>query len=93
MGNFCYKKNIKLDKSKPNSFRHNFKNFNATHFDFKLKNTDWNATPEIDKKDIDLSFSKFLSNFNNLLSQYVPLKKLSNKEIKTLRNPGLQEEF
>ena len=44
---------------------------------------------EIDKKDIDLSFSKFLSNFNNLLLQYAPLKKLSNKEIKTLRKPWI----
>ena len=88
-GQFLLQKNVTLDKSKPNSFGHNFKNFNAAHFDFELKNTDWNATLEIDKKDIDLSFSKFLSNFNNLLLQYAPLKKLSNKEIKTLRKPWI----
>ena len=88
-GQLLLQKNIKLDKSKPISFRHNFKNFNAAHFDFELKSTDWNATLEIDKKDIDLSFSKFLSNFNNLLLQYAPLKKLSNKEIKTLRKPWI----
>ena len=84
---FLLQKDIKIDKSKPNLFRQNFKNFNETLFDFKLRQIDWNTIPEIDKEETDTSFNNFLLTFNNLLEQHAPLKKLSNKEIKTLKKP------
>ena len=50
---------------------------------------DWNIILEIDKKEIDTSFNNFLLTFNNLLQQHAHLKKLSNKEIKTLKRPWI----
>ena len=46
---------------------------------------DWNAILEIDKKEIDVPSKNFLLIFNNLIQQHAPLKKLSNKKIKTLK--------
>ena len=64
---FLLQKDRKIDKSKPNVFRHNFKNSDETLFDFKLRQMDWNKILEIDKKEIDASFNNFLLTFNNLL--------------------------
>ena len=87
---FCLlQKDIKVHKSKPNLFRHNFKNLNEALFDFQLRQTDWNTILEIDKKEIDSSFNNFLLTFNRLLQEHVPLKKVSNKEIKILKKPWI----
>ena len=72
---FLLKKDIKLQQNNQKLFRHNIKNSNDAQFDFKLKNTDWIIILEADKKDIDISFNKFILRFNNLLQQHAPLKK------------------
>ena len=86
---FLLKKDIKLQDTNQKLFQYNFKNFNDTQFDFELKNIDWNTILEDDKKDIDMSFKKFLLRFNNLLQQHAPLKNLSNKDIKTMKKPWI----
>ena len=70
------KKDIKLQHTIQILFRHNLKNFNDAQFDYELKSTDCVTVLEADKKDIDISFNKFLLKFNNLLQQNAPLKKL-----------------
>ena len=50
---------------------------------------DWNTILEIDKEEIDTSFNNSRLTFNNLLQQHAPLKKLSNKEIQTLKKPWI----
>ena len=45
---------------------------------------DWKSVLEINKKDVDFSFSKFFETFNNLLQKHAPIKKLSNKDKKTM---------
>ena len=63
---FLLKKDINLQHTDQKLFRHNFKSFNDVQFDFELKNIDWNTILdwnkilEDDKKDIDISFKKFL---------------------------------
>ena len=42
-------------------------------------------TTEINKTDVDFSFSKFFETFNNLLRKHDPIKKLSNKYKKTMK--------
>ena len=49
---------------------------------------DWNTILEIDEE-IDTSFNNSLLTFNNLLQQHAPLKKLSSKEIQTLKKPWI----
>ena len=36
---------------------------NDAQFDFKLKNTDWNAVLQANKKDIDIFLNKFILSF------------------------------
>ena len=50
---------------------------------------DWNTILEIDKKEIYTSFDNFIILFDNLRQQHAPFKKLSNKEIKTLKKPWI----
>ena len=57
---FLLKKDIKLQHTNQKLFQHNLKNFNHTQFDFELKNTDWITILQADKKDIDISFNKFI---------------------------------
>ena len=79
---FLLQKDIKIDKSKPNLFRHYFKNLNEALFDFELRQTDWDAIIETDKKEIDISLNNFLLTFNNLLQQHTPLKNFQIKKLK-----------
>ena len=79
---FLLKKGIKLQHTNQKLFWHNFKSFNDVQFDFELKNTDWNIILEADKKDIDISFNKFILRFNNLLQHNLHL--LKNCQIKIL---------
>ena len=79
---FLLQKDIKIGKSKPNLFRHNFKNLNQALFDFGLRQADWNTILEIDKKEIDMSFNNFLLNSNNLLQLHL----LKNSQIKKLKH-------
>lgn len=55
----------------------------------ELRQTDWNTILEIDKKEIYTSFDNFTILFDNLRQQHAPFKKLSNKEIKTLKKPWI----
>ena len=50
---------------------------------------DWKSVLEINKKDVDFSFSKFFETFNNLLQKHAPIKKLSNKDKKTMEKPWI----
>ena len=84
---FLLQKDIKLDKSKPNFFGHNFKKLNEALFDFEPRQADWYRILETDEKEIDTSFNNFLLTFYN--GQHGHLKKLSNKEIKTLKKPWI----
>ena len=86
---FLFKRDIKLQHTNKKLFRHNSKNFNDAQFDFELKNTDWNTILEPDKKDIDISFNKFLLRFNNLSQHHAPLKKHCNEDIKTMKKPWI----
>ena len=69
--------------------RHDFKNFNEVQFKSELCDIDWKSVLEINKKDVDFSFSKFFETFNNLLQKHAPIKKLSNKDKKTMKKPWI----
>ena len=92
---FLLQKDIKIDKGKPNLFRHNFKNLDEALFDFKLRQTGWNTILEIDKKEIDTSFNNVLLTFNHLLQQSRnhPLENSQIKKLKHLKNFGSPQEF
>ena len=79
-------KNMKIkQKETTDIYSHDFKNFNEVQFESELCNIDWKSVLEINKKDVDFSFSKFFETFNNLLQKHAPIKKLSNKDKKTMK--------
>ena len=79
-------KNMKIkQKETTDIYCHDFKNFNEVQFESELCNIDWKSVLEINKKDVDFSFSKFFETFNNLLQKHAPIKKLSNKDKKTMK--------
>ena len=83
---FLLMKNTKIkQKETTDIYRHDFKNFNELQFKSDLCNIDWKSVLEINKKDVDFSFSKFFETFNNLLQKHAPIKKLSNKDKKAMK--------
>ena len=76
-------KNMKIkQKETTDIYSHDFKNFNEVQFESELCNIDWKSVLEINKKDVDFSFSKFFETFNNLLQKHAPIKKNFLTEIK-----------
>ena len=50
---------------------------------------DWKSVLEINKKDVDFSYSKLFETFNNLLQKHAPIKKLCNKDKKIMKKPWI----
>ena len=73
-------------------YSHGFKNFNEALFKSELCNIDQNSVPEINKKDVDFSFTRFFETFNNLLQRHAPVKNLSKKD-KTMKKPWITKEI
>ena len=46
---------------------------------------DWDLVLEINKKDVDFSFGKYIETFKNLLQRHAPIKKLYNKDKKAVK--------
>ena len=87
---FLLMKNMKIKQKETTDIdSHDFKNFNEVQFESELCNIDWKSVLEINKKDVDFSFSKFFETFNNLLQKHAPIKKLSNKDKKTMKKPWI----
>ena len=83
---FLLMKNMKIkQKETTDIYRHDFKNFNKVQFESELCNINWKSVLEINKKYVDFSFSKFFETFNNLLQKHTSIKKLSNKDKKTMK--------
>ena len=83
-------KNMKIkQKEIADIYSHDFKNFNKVQFDSELCNIDWKTVLEINKKDVDFSFSKFFETFNKLLQKHAPIKKLSNEDKKTMKKSSI----
>ena len=80
---FLLMKNMKIkQKETTDMCSHDFKILNKPQFESELCNIDWKSVLEINKKDVNFSFSKFFETFNNLLHKQAPIKKLSNKDKK-----------
>ena len=79
---FLLMKNMKIkQKETTGIYSHDFKIFNKAQFESDLCNIDWESVLEVNKKDVNFSFSKFFETFNNLL-KHAPVNKLSNKDKK-----------
>ena len=65
-----------------NLYKRESRNFDKENFILELQEIDWPKVISIDKKDTNLSFNSFETSLNVVIDKYLPLKKLTKKEIK-----------
>ena len=72
-------------KKKTNStqdvYRRDYKNFDRENFILDFLALDWNEILQIQKNDPNHSFEQFQSQMDALVDRYIPLKKLTRKEV------------
>ena len=72
----------------PNNMR-DTKNFDREELILDILIIDWYSVTELHKGDPNHSFSIFQANINSVLDKYMPLKKLSKKEVKQQHKPWI----
>ena len=79
--NFTPKKN--------NIYKRDIKNFDKVNFILELRNINWNSIIDIGKEDPNYSFNSYEVTLGTLIDKYMPLKKLTKKEIKQQYKPWI----
>ena len=69
-----------------NTFRRNFKNFNAQQFSVKINSIDWTIN---DSNDFNEFIPTLINTTEELLDQMAPLSRLTNKQIKQRKKPWI----
>ena len=72
---------------KVNQYKRDTKNFDRENFFLDLLSIDWQDILQLEKEDPNLSFQQYLTTINTLIDKYMPLKKMSRKEIKQQYKP------
>ena len=75
--------------NKVDIYKRGFKNFKPQDFQRDLENINWDRALKIDENETNQSFDTFFNVFETLLDAHVPLKKLTNKEVKLHLKPWL----
>ena len=71
---------------KDNLYVRNYKKINQTELTHKFESINWNFS---DESDVNEDISKFLKHSNEIIEELAPLKKLTNKECKTISKPWI----
>ena len=74
-------------------YKRDTKNFDRENFFLDLLSIEWDEILEIGKEDPNISFQRYYSTINNLIDKYMPLKKMSMKEIKQQQKPWITAEI
>ena len=64
-------------------------NFGKVNFILELRNINWNSIIDIGKEDPNYSFNSYEVTLGTLIDKYMPLKKLTKKEIKQQYKPWI----
>ena len=78
---------------KHNIYTRNTKNFDHESFTRDFNNIDWDTELEAHKEDTNHSSDIFMNKINNLLDQYMPLRKLTNAEHKRRYKPWISDDI
>ena len=68
-----------------NLFKRDFKNFDRENLLLDLLAIDWNETFYLDNDNLNDSFNSFFTEIDELVNIYLPLKKLTKKEIRNFK--------
>ena len=78
---------------KMNKFKRDTKNFDRENFFLDLLSIDWKEVIEIDKRDPNYSFTQYFTTINRLIDKYMPLIKMTQKEIKLQSKPWITKDI
>ena len=70
-------------------YKRDTKNFDKENFILDMFAIDWDKVVAIDKNDPNESFNRFASIINPLVDKYLPIKKLTKKEVKNHFKPWI----
>ena len=69
------------------------KNFDRENFFLDLLSIEWNDIIQLDNRDPELSFQQYFSTINSLIDTYMPLRKMTTREIKQQQKPWINHEI
>ena len=61
-------------------------------FKQEFKTKDWQNILKLSENNIDMSFDNFIDSFNELLDVYAPIKRMKNRDLKTMIKPWISHE-
>ena len=74
---------------KANIYKRDHKNFDRVNFTLDLLEIDWNKVIDIGRNDPNECFNRFEATLNPVIDKYLPLKKLSRKDVKNHFKPWI----
>ena len=80
-------------ENKQNQFTRDMKNFDEEKFISELLEIEWSTLLQLNKDDPNISFEIFHSKIDNLINKYLPLRKMTKKEIKQGYKPWISNEI
>ena len=70
-------------------FRRDWSKFDEVGFKEEFESTDWKGLLGIERGNVDYSFDSFLTRFDSLYDEYVPLKQLTRRQANLLLKPWI----
>ena len=70
-------------------YKRDTKHFDREQFTLDMLEVDWKVILKTEYNDPNFSFNEFEANLNSIIDKYMPLKKLTNKEIKQHNKPWI----
>ena len=83
--NFKTSQNIK--------YKRNMKDFDRENFFLDLLSIDWDEILQLEKEDPNHSFKRYYQVINSLIDKYMPLQKMTKREIKQQSKPWITQEI
>ena len=74
-------------------YKRDMKNFDRENFFLDLLSIEWNDIIQLDNRDPELSFQQYFSTINSLIDNYMPLRKMTTREIKQQQKPWINHEI
>ena len=74
-------------------YKRDTKNFDRENFFLDLLSIDWDEVLKLELQDPNISFCEYYTTINNLIDKYMPLRKMTRKEVRLLFKPWINKEI
>ena len=74
-------------------YKRDTKNFDRENFLLHLLDIDWSLVIKLEKEDPNYSFNLYENTLNTLLDKYIPLRKITQKELKQQYKPWITNDI